>query len=92
MLTLPAAPPPDESVLAVRLEAWQSGVPPAAGVDGAGELLLGVDVPLGAADEELLEGDAAGVVGCDCGWLGPQAVKRRAAPAAVMTADTMLIL
>ncbi len=88
---LPAAPPPDESVLAVRFEAWHSGVSPAVGVDAAGGL-LGGDVSLGAADEELLEGEAAGVVCCDCGWLGPQAVRRRTAPAAVMTADTMLIL
>ena len=62
---LPAAPPPDESVLAVRFEAWHSGVPPAVGVDGAGGLLLGADVSFGAADEELLEGEAAGVVCCD---------------------------
>lgn len=89
---LPAAPPPDESVLAVRFEAWHSGVPPAVGVDGAGGLLLGADVSLGAADEELLEGEAAGVVCCDCGWPGPHAVRRRAAPAAVTIADTMLIL
>jgi hypothetical protein len=92
--TLPAAPPPAESEDTVRLAALhRDGPADDGGVaddddDGvlAASLPAGVDVAGAALDVE-----APAEVPWGCGWLGPQAVSRKAAAAtAVVMASPFL--
>ncbi|MCY1240762.1 hypothetical protein D9M72_536240 [compost metagenome] len=91
---LPAAPPPVESEDTVRLAALHSPCCADAGDDGddaagvlGGWLADGADEAAGVLDVE-----AAPEVPWGCGWLGPQAVSRKAAAAtAVVMANPFLI-
>jgi hypothetical protein len=91
MLTLPAAPPPVESVVAARLAAVQRGVPAGTGTGVVVDVGVGVSVP-GAADDG---GPAVVVVGSlgvgDGGLLGTQPLNRSAAAAAAVSASPFLI-
>ncbi|WP_306919724.1 MULTISPECIES: hypothetical protein [unclassified Arthrobacter] len=89
MLTLPAAPPPVESVVAARLAAWQRAVPAGAGAGGEAGVGAGVSVLAGAV---LADG---GLAVADAGWLGvgegvlpdPQPLNMSAAAAAAVSAS-----
>jgi hypothetical protein len=92
---LPAAPPPVESEDTVRLAALHSPRGADAGVADGGDAagVLG-DWLAAGADEEAgaLDVEAAPEVPWGCGWLGPQAVSRKAAAAtAVVMANPFLI-
>ena len=94
MLTLPAAPPPVESVVAARLAAVHRGVPAGTGTGADVDVGAGVSVPEGA-----VLSDDGGLAAVDTGPLGvgdgvlldTQPLNRSAAAAAAVSASPFLI-
>jgi hypothetical protein len=94
MYTLPAAPPPVESVAAVRPAALHNAGPAAVVAWAAGAAGGGVFV--GAADAvwvvELLGEDAGVLEVWDCGVPPPQPLSRSAAAAAAVVSTRPLVI
>ena len=94
MLTLPAAPPPVESVVAARLAAVHRGVPAGTGGGAEVDVGAGVSVPEGAVllDDGVLAVADAGPLGVGDGVLpDAQPLNRSAAAAAAVSASPFLI-
>jgi hypothetical protein len=93
MLTLPAAPPPVESVVAARLAALQRAVP--AGTGAGVEVTVDADV---SVPEGAVLAEDGGLAVADAGWLGvgdgvlpdPQPQNSNAAAAAAVSASPFL--